>query len=398
MYQLYAIALIPIIIGTILFIRSDKVVWLEWLGSTVLAFIICGIMHGIAIYGMTRDIETRSGEIVRTTHYPAWYGEYTETHTETETDSEGHTTTHTYTDTHHENHPEHWDVDISYGSRSESKEIDRAFYLDIVKNFGGRIQKGRNQSCWNSCDIESGDKSTYVTVNETGYVYPSTITTEFQNKIKAAPTLFSFAKVPSNIPVFEWPKNPNWQVSDRVMGTASQFIKTWDWDLMNSRLGSKKRVNVIIIGFNSADSSLGHWQQAKFVGGKKNDIVICFGHQGTNVVWSYCFGWTEKEICKRNLETIVLNNPMGNGLIPLIEAEIKTGYMAKDWSKFDYLTLNPPGWAYWVLIILMILIQGGYWFWAYINDFDRFSDTSSGRGYNSFKNSPWGRGLGSGRW
>jgi len=65
MYTFYLIALIPAIIGAILFMFDKKInVW-EWIGGTICAFIVSAIMHGIAFYGMTADIETLSGKIIR---------------------------------------------------------------------------------------------------------------------------------------------------------------------------------------------------------------------------------------------------------------------------------------------------------------------------------------------
>jgi len=303
-------------------------------------------------------------------HDGAWTEEYEEEHSETYTDSEGHSHTRTWTTTEHEHHSENWSALLNYGSISEERDISAQLFNEIVKNFGGVIEDGGTQSCSHfGGHYDGGDNNIYIGNNKTGYIYPTTTTKRFENRVKAAPTVFSFVKVPTNVPVYLWPENPDWMHSDRLLGASK--INPREWDLMNTRLGAKKKVNVILVGFNSADPMLGKWQQAKWIGGRKNDLVLCYGMSGTNVAWTYSFGWTEKELCKRNLETILLTNPIDDSIIPLIEKEIIANYTIKDWSSFDYISISPPTWAYVVLIFVMIVTQAGFYFWANANEFDK---------------------------
>ncbi len=95
------------------------------------------------------------------------------------------------------------------------------------------------------------------------------------------------------------------------------------------------------------------------------------------------FGWTEREIVKRNLETMLLNRAEGDpgdakppdGLMGRIEAEVIANYQIKDWSKFAYITVEPPSYAYVVLVVVMALAQGGYWYWAFTNRDRKGSDS-----------------------
>ena len=372
MWTFYIIALIPAIIGTILFMCNKNINWIEWLSGTAIAFLISGCMHLYAIHSMTADIQTLSGEITHVCHFPKWVEEYEERHEETYTTGSGkNETTHTrvwYT-TEHDTHSEHWTAFLSFGKISEEKDISVETFKVIKANFGGVIENGGKQSYHHGGKFDGGDNNIYRTSNKTGYIYPVTTTVEFENRIKAAPTVFSFVKVPTNIPVYKWPENPNWMASDRLLGVVG--ISPLEFDRMNSRLGYHKRVNVIFVGFNSADSMLGDYQQASWIGGRKNDLVITYGFKGTNVLWSKVFGWTEQEMCKRNIESIVLANPINNNLLPLIEKEIKSSYIIKDWTKFSYIQIEPPLWSYITLIILMFVSQVGFWFWAHCNNFTK---------------------------
>ena len=155
------------------------------------------------------------------------------------------------------------------------------------------------------------------------------------------------------------------------MGTALATVDILEFDRMNSRLGPHKQVNVILIGFGSRDSSFAEWQRAKWIGGKKNDLVLCYGgSKDGHPAWAKVFGWSDSEICKRNLETILLQNKIDTKVLPLLEKEITSGYQIKDWSSFDYLSVEPPTWSYWVFAIVLIVFQLGFYLWAYCNEYE----------------------------
>ena len=336
---------------------------------------------------MTADRETWSGVITSTSHYGRWVEEYEEMHTRqvaTGTDKDGHTTyrTEVYYTTEHATHHEHWTANRDFGSYQDESDVEVPVYHQIYNKFGARINETQTQSCTHGGHYDGGDRNMYITHNNTGYVFPVTTTRSFENRIKAAPTVFSFSKVPTNINVYPWPDNPDWMHSDRLLGTASVLVKPYEWDCMNTRLGPSKKVNVIMVGFGKESMDYGQYQQAKWIGGKKNDIVLCFGGGTHNKAadWSYVFGWSESELAKKNLQSILLEHPINDSIIPLIEQEISKNYVIKDWKKFDYIAIDPPTWSYWVYFIVMILTQGGLYYAFHVNEYgkERF-------GYRGFK-------------
>jgi len=368
MWLLYLIAALPILAWAIVFYMDRKVTWWEWLGGSVVGFIVAGIFHLITVFGMTADTQTLSGEITTATHYPRWVEEYEETHSETTTDSHGHSHTRYWTTTEHRTHSEHWGCEDNLG---RSLDITESFFEQIRQNFNSLDTETPYKS-----GFYSGDKHTYVSHNRTGYLYPVTALRTFENRIKAAPSVFSFVKVPTNVAVFAYPANQDWLASNRLLGTAGASIDLFEWDRMNARLGPSKRVNVIAIGFTGLDSSIGDWQQAAYIGGKKNDLVITYGGSDPlHPQWVKVFGWTEAELVKRNLETIILRNPFDTSILPLLEKEIRQNYQLKDWHKFDYITVEPPGWSYLILLLVMAVAQGGLMFLVNSDSFrDQFGD------------------------
>lgn len=364
MWVFYTLACVPALIGLWLWhTGSGAIVWQEWLGGAALSFLLAGIMHLCAIKGMTDDVETWSGRVTRTIHYPRWVEKYRQAHTRTVGSGKNRRTEVYYT-TEYRTHPEYWTADTDVGWEPEISHSD---FDDFAQKFGGKIDTRDGHKS----GFHSGDRNIYVCDNKTGYLHPVTVWRHWENRIKAAPSTFSFPSVPTNAPVFNYPKNDDGLArSDRLLGTARDTINRLEFDRMNTRLNPKKQVNVIIIGFGNRPASIAQLQQAKWLGGKKNDIVLCYG--GSDPMkpsWAKVFSWTDKEVCERTLETILLTHTTDTTIIPVIESEIRANYKLRDWSEFDYIAIEPPTWSYVAFLLAMCVIQGGFWYWARVNQF-----------------------------
>lgn len=371
MILLYVFALIPVIVGFVLWLLHDKINIVEWIAGTVLSFLVAGIIHICAIVGMTGDQEVWSGRITKAVHYPRWIEEYqvaiykTVTHTSGSGENRTTYTTQEFShyETRHRTHSEHWDAetDLSY-----SRDITETFFNEISRNFNNLTTEQPYKS-----GFDSGDRNIYVAYNKTEYVYPVTDTRSFENRIKAAPTVFSFPKIPAGVKVYEYPYPCDWRKSNRLINENK--ISITEFDRLNTRLGFKKAVNIVMINFDKQDPSIAQYQEAKFIGGKKNDLVLCYGNVKTNGAagWAYVFGWTERAICKRNLETILLTTSINDGILPVIEREVIVNYVIKDWSKFSYITIEPRSGTYIWFFVVMFITQIALYIFFLNNDVDK---------------------------
>lgn len=383
----YIIAFLPIVAATALWFFSKKIVWWESSVLSVIGIVTVVIMHYVAIRGATIDTETWSGQVTDAVYIPEWleYYEYavyrTEYYTETEsyTDSDG--KSHTRTVTHSREVFDHWESSTRFHSKqwyvtdtvNGSFSIDEGRYEDIVHQFGGGKQPviGCRTTSDHNSRMLSGDKFDYHAVNKNGFIYPTTATRTWENKVKAAPSVFRYQKVPENVDVFNYPTNPDKFISGRIVGKVG--VETFKWDQMNSLLGPQKLVNVIAVGLEDKPMADTDLIEAKWVGGKKNDIVIVFGGSKNicKPTWCRVFGWSESELCKRNLETIVLKHGMTDKTIPFIQEEIKKNYTIFEWSKFDYLTVEVPLSGYIWLIVAVLITTGGWIWFILLNDLDK---------------------------
>lgn len=390
MWLFWIIALVPITIGGFFFLFNKRICWQEWVGSTTIALVMAGLFQLIAGIGMTDDIETWSGEVVSTRQFSRWkeYYEYAvyrteyynETETYYETDSKGRSHSRTRTIRKSREVFDHWEPTSTWHDAywkvyttlgDWNIDVDKYHYLCKKFNDCHAVQGSRTTFSHNSRMID-GDPNDYVADNTTGWCEPVSDTRHFENRVKAAPTLFSYSKVPTNISVYPWPKTYDLFSTDRVLGTAKGLITTLKWDQMNAKLGPAKQVNVIIIGFGNAGTDMAHYQEAAWIGGKKNDLVICFGggDKKNPANWVYVFGWTEKGMVKQTIQSLLLEEPISDKIIPMIDDLIRRHYVIKDWHKFDYITIEPPTWSYWVYFITIIVFQGGFYVWANLNDMD----------------------------
>ena len=102
------------------------------------------------------------------------------------------------------------------------------------------------------------------------------------------------------------------------------------------------------------------------------------GSGTTPAQWVYVFGWTEKEMVKKVVQSLLLEEPINDNLIPHIKEQIQRHYVIKDWHKFDYISIEPPHWSIWTYIIVMLVTQAGLYIFFHMND-EYFQ---TGRGYD----------------
>ena len=366
----YIFATFFLILGGIAWIFSPKVTWWEWLISASFAFIVAGIFQWCLFFSMTHDVQTKSGQITKSKQFSAWteYYEYAVYRTEyhTSTDSKGHTTTYSTQVFDHWQpttrfHDAYWKC---YSNIGTEYNIDKTHYVNETIWFGDEHPvPGERTTFEHNSYMISGDPNDYVAIDKTGFVEPVTKITEFTNRLKCCPSVFSYVQPPEG-KVYNYPENNDPFHSDRLIGIPKgQIDLTPDkLDKVNSKIGYIKHANLIIVDFGDKDDSYGKMQESKWIGGKKNDIVITFGGNYLHPEWCYVFGWTEKNIVKQTIEQIVLEKGLTDSSLDDIQQEIFKDYVIKDWKKFDYLQVEPPTWSYLVYFFSVLVVQGFFWY------------------------------------
>jgi len=224
-------------------VKYRRIVWWEWAISVAIAFATAAVIHVVSIYGLTKDMETWNGSVVSAVHCPEWVETWEEAvyRTEFYTDSDGNTHTRqvfSHYETRYRTHSEYWEATAYFGKKTKHFDISKKLFSEMSSNWKSSpkaipgVRKG----------YYSGDKNDYVIKASDDYIYPATINVNFENKVRACPSIFSYVQPPEGTHVYNYPSNSNWRVSNRLLGSAKKSISILEWDRMNSRLGPTKKV------------------------------------------------------------------------------------------------------------------------------------------------------------
>jgi hypothetical protein len=193
---------------------------------------------------------------------------------------------------------------------------------------------------------------------------PASVSASFTNYIKAAPdSLFNLSMlIDSSIVVPEYPEVYDYYRVNRVLVTpdisfsgASQLN-----DLINDSLrtiGKIKEVNIIVI-VTGKDRDFADAVKNKWLGGKKNDVVIMIGLDQDKIKWANSFSFSKSDIVNvklshdiRDLEVLDVTK-----LHRIIIDDVTQYYERMDMEEFSYLmdTIDPPTWAIVIAAIFSI--------------------------------------------
>lgn len=373
MWILYLQCLVPLAIGTFIFVFSRRVNWLEWLLGTACCFVVAGIVHLASFHSQTSDTETWSGRLTSARKFSAWLEYYEEAIYKTERykDSNGKSQTRrvfSHWSPRRRHHSEYFEC---YSNIGTSHTISRYQFEQWVKEWRNiETVPGNRTTSEHASRFLSGDRNDYVTDCPPQITEPVHKTMPVTNRIIAAKSVFSFIELTPEEEkrVFKYPISQDSFTSNRLQGTAMNTVSLREWDCMNARLGTISKVNVILVGFDSDDHYLAELQRSYWKGGKKNDLVLCYGKG-----WSKVFGWSDSDVLKRTLEDILLKGNVSTDTIKEIEPAILSGYQKTNWHKFDHLSVEPSGAAiawFWVVIVIS---QVALYFYFHANEHDSFS-------------------------
>lgn len=348
MWVFYLLSLVPICIGGVLWYQSPaKVIWREWLASALISLLLACVAHYQAFVWVTADKQVLSGSVSEVVYHPEW------TQVVEDRDSGNNERKPKYV-----NHPARWTANSR--DLNSSVPISEEQFNQLKELLGSEVKPVLG----NKSGFSSGDRNIYVTANTTGVLVPMTDQRPFTNRLRNRSTLYTSAAEGGNKTTFEYPYPASPLTSNRLLGTASGAFSIQELDRLNAILGPRMKVNVIIVGFLPTSHLKESYQlESDWIGGKPNDLVICYGQAGRDqpAAWCRVFGWTEEPLVKMNLETLFTSQPINNAILKSVQAEIESNYKVKQWSRFDYIAVEPPAIAIVWFIVIQAIVQGALW-------------------------------------
>ena len=379
MITLYLFSCVPAAIWLFLYFNNRRIHIWEAIGSLFISLILAGITHYFSFKNQTGDTETWSGQVQSVRMFSAWTEKYEEAVYKTEYYYTGTGKNRTRHSKRVFSHYE-WRTDyhprrnVVYSNIGEYSVTDGK-YKEIILEFGGeKSVNGVRATSKRRSHMISGDKNDYISVNSNKPVIPVTKQVSFVNRLRAG-SVWDKKQPSSKLNIPGRPENSNPFRSDRLLGTAKNHFSIRKLDELNAVLGPDKKVDINIVGFNTGNSQFGQYTESKWLGGNKNTLTICYGmdksFSGTEKEnkpsWVYCFGWSESDICKRNIESLLLTGGVGDAILPELEREIRKNYQKPDWHRFDYIQIEPGGWAWLWFIVSLLVCQGLYAWWCLVN-------------------------------
>jgi len=196
---------------------------------------------------------------------------------------------------------------------------------------------------------------------------PVSKTHNFTNYVKAVPESLFHANVTNKFDGII-PTYPN-QIYDYyklsrllLVGVSVPDASEWNRDiaLLLRKLGPLKQANVIVVMVNTADQSYVHALEGRWIGGKKNDIIVILGVTSyPKIDWVAISSWTDKALFKIQLRDAILDigTVDRSQIIAAIDTHTMRSFKRKEMADFEYLSyqIQPP---LWVLVLAVVLSMG----------------------------------------
>lgn len=162
-----------------------------------------------------------------------------------------------------------------------------------------------------------------------------------------------------------------------AVDVAIPDIDQWNKAISNMLkiLGPQRQANVVVV-FTKLDQSYLQAIEGKWLGGKKNDIVVVIGtSQYPQIDWVGVASWTPQELFKVQLrDSIVAVGVVDRDkIINQIQAHTLATFKRREMKDFEYLQyqIEPPTWALILAIISGIVTSLGLSYFFYHNDLRR---------------------------
>ena len=348
--------LIPALVAlAFLILGGRRITFKEFLCQLGAALVWAGICCAFIYFKNTHDTEHINGQVVskrmeRVSCRHPYCCQWCESCT---TDSKGNTSCHTYCCRTCYDHPfdQDWDVFSNVGRNWSIDTLDR--------------QGLREPPRWTL--VQPGDPVSWVH--------------SYENYVKAAPgTLFKrdtredekkFPLPERKIEVYDY-YHANQLVQ---VGTQLGDAQLWNRDIerVNSIVGPKKQANLVVVVVKGQGREFFEALQAKWLGGKKNDVVIVIGvDSDLTVQWADVMAWSYNQMIRVELRDSLVE--MGKldreKTIALAQDNILRNFNRKHMKDFKYLQASfaPTGLQYAISICFGLLINLGLGIFFLKND------------------------------
>lgn len=264
-----------------------------------------------------------------------------------------------------DDHPPYWEI---INSNGENWRVPRQDFENLAQEWGNRVFIDMNRS------YHTIDGDCYRTNWNQKYenLHPTVTEHSYENRIAASNSVLNYREVPEEekkqYALFEYPRTSFFCTS--VLGYSHPG--NTDLDKTNALIARANQVRIWLLCFKNQPLQAAYSQEAYWKRGNKNELVICTSLDAENKIqWSHVFSWTDREELKIHTRQWiedrtgqVLDVKAFNDFVkPLVEKE----WTRKEFAEFSYIAVEPPGWAYVMILVVVIGTTVGTIWWAIAN-------------------------------
>jgi len=370
---------IPFITAIILLIFFRKqTVWFEYLFLLVPSIIIYFALRAIIVSIEESSTEYIGGYATSISHYDAWDEWVHKTCTRRIPcgSYEGHVryTTVTYDCSHRVYHPEKY---VITDNDNVSHDITKAEYVKIAKEWGTQMLMQDMHRKYYTID---GDMQYYKWDNNKNTVYDFTYPHTYKNKVKVSKSIFNFEDISEKdtkkLGLYDYPEIYDRYKQDYVLGynTLSKNDSGRKYiNYINAVYGPKYQFRTYILIFKNKDISISEKQKSYWVGGNKNEFIICIGIDSTSnkIKWANAFSWCDKPSLEIYTEQFLSGQDSLNiyRIADFLSKKVPTLWKRKEFKDFDYIGIELKYWQYILILVIITLYNIGCSIYVIKNNF-----------------------------
>jgi len=332
------------------FVWHKEITWIETISISVITSLLTLTMYFAGSYSNMMDTATINGEVVSKTRDKVGCRHSYSCNCRMQCSGSGkNRSCYTYCDTCYEHS---YDVD-----------------WNVHANVGGaRISTIDRQG------LKEPPRWTQVKIGD-----PYTRTERYTNYIKAAPNSL-FSKHVADKYEGKIPEYPQFVYDYYKMGRAVSYevnapLEQWNTALSNilKQLGPQKQANVVILFAKEKNQTYADAVAYKWLGGKKNDIVVIVGTPSyPEIEWVRVLTWSKSSLFQVKLRDALIEQKTldAAATTEIIKQTTLKYYQRKEFKEFSYLEneIEPPEWVIWASFIIALLSAGILTFLFHRND------------------------------
>lgn len=384
--------LIPIIACFIaLKYGGKKFVWWEFLLPLVGSFLLIGFIKMSTEASMLHDVQYRGGIVVEARYYEPWTTWKKKrcsrtTYTGSGKNRRSHTTY--YDCSYCDEHRAYWEAIDDQGhtfSITEEKYNQLKSQWSATPEF---IELNRDirthGGLWSGCG-KDGDAYAVRWDKSMLTVESSTWETTYDNYVQCSKSNFNIQDVDDETAkkygLYPYPIVNNY-TQIPILGIDSLTylqpqhkrgaVKMFEY--FDGYYGPRRKMRVFVLLFFNRPYQVALKQKDYWINGNKNEIVICIDVNKTTgeINWVYPFSWTENKRIAIDLREDIANmkNLNFTNLYHVVEKSTQT-FKYRDFSKFDYLSVDASTGEIWLVYILTILATIGTLIYGYRNQYEQ---------------------------